>query len=132
MLERERYKFFYIDKRRNAPKSHCKTCQQEFNNKWREKNKEKWRAINKESQKRWRLKNIYKISEIELERLNKRSKGKCEICRIKKAEYIDHCHETGKVRGILCRNCNTGIGMFNDDANFLIRASKYLNKTKSQ
>ena len=41
--------------------------------------------------------------------------------------HIDHCHETGEVRGVLCQRCNQGIGLFKDDALRLQKAIRYLN-----
>lgn len=57
--------------------------------------------------------------------------GKCRICgthqsELKAALCVDHCHKTGKVRGLLCHECNTGIGKFKDDKDLLIRAIEYL------
>ncbi|ATW62459.1 endonuclease VII [Streptomyces phage WRightOn] len=46
--------------------------------------------------------------------------GECPICEEREAEVIDHCHKTGRVRGLLCRACNTMLGMIED--------SKRLNK----
>jgi hypothetical protein len=43
---------------------------------------------------------------------------------------IDHCHETGKFRGWLCINCNTGLGRFYDDPNLLNKAIQYLQKNR--
>lgn len=55
--------------------------------------------------------------------------SKCAICeKILALEnsYLDHCHETNRIRGVLCRNCNQGIGLFRDDKNLLIKAIRYL------
>ena len=58
--------------------------------------------------------------------------GTCAICnKVPDAKdrwtlQIDHCHKTGKVRGLLCVNCNTSLGKFNDDPVLLQKASKYL------
>lgn len=41
---------------------------------------------------------------------------------------IDHCHNTGQFRGWICKNCNTGLGKFLDNSQFLIRAIEYLHK----
>lgn len=38
----------------------------------------------------------------------------------------DHCHKTGEWRGLLCRNCNLGLGLFKDDVELLLRAAEYL------
>jgi hypothetical protein len=39
---------------------------------------------------------------------------------------IDHCHKTGKIRGLLCKNCNQGLGQFKDNIDLLLSAAKYL------
>ncbi len=55
--------------------------------------------------------------------------GCCTICGtvFNDANYrIDHNHETGKVRGILCTSCNTGIGLLKDSPQILLQASEYL------
>lgn len=59
--------------------------------------------------------------------------NKCEICnknvstsRVNKTACVDHCHKTNKVRGILCNNCNSGLGSFDDNIVFLKNAIKYL------
>jgi hypothetical protein len=45
-----------------------------------------------------------------------------------KALYIDHCHKTGKIRGLLCHYCNFGLGEFMDSIKLLRRAIRYLKK----
>jgi hypothetical protein len=61
--------------------------------------------------------------------------NRCAICSKKfesrKETRIDHCHTTNKVRGILCHGCNVGLGYFYDDAEKLILAAKYLDKSRA-
>lgn len=54
--------------------------------------------------------------------------GVCAICRISDGDCVDHDHLTGKVRGILCLKCNSGLGMFRDSAPILETAIGYLKK----
>lgn len=51
--------------------------------------------------------------------------GVCTICG-EPGDQVDHCHETGQVRGLLCVNCNTGLGKFKDDPDLLEFARIYL------
>jgi hypothetical protein len=53
----------------------------------------------------------------------------CEICGSAARKHIDHCHDTGRIRGILCSNCNIGVGSFDDNPDLLERAAAYLRKT---
>jgi hypothetical protein len=57
--------------------------------------------------------------------------GQCAICTkdldLEAAEtHLDHCHKTGRLRGVLCQHCNQGLGQFGDDANLLRKAAEYL------
>lgn len=60
--------------------------------------------------------------------------GKCAICagaRLSTGKFrlhIDHCHDTGIIRGLLCHNCNVGIGNLRHDENIMHRAIDYLKK----
>lgn len=63
--------------------------------------------------------------------LNLVRKTNCEICNSYLDEgekYIDHCHSSGRVRGVLCNKCNTGLGMFKDSRELLSKAITYLDK----
>lgn len=79
-----------------------------------------------------RLKKNYGISLQEWRELREQQGGKCPICGTELCSdpshktHVDHCHETGAVRGILCASCNTGLGKFNDSIGTLEAAVKYL------
>jgi len=66
--------------------------------------------------------------------LKKEQNFGCAICGIteeetKKSFCVDHDHKTGKVRGLLCNNCNHGLGLFKDNTLFLARAINYLKES---
>lgn len=59
----------------------------------------------------------------------------CEICGVQlnngrklDSRHIDHCHETGKVRGVLCASCNLGLGHFKDNTDTMKKGTKYLSE----
>ncbi len=54
----------------------------------------------------------------------------CEICGSSQDMVVDHCHESGAVRGSLCRNCNVGIGMLGDSPDRVASAAAYLARFK--
>lgn len=76
-----------------------------------------------------KLKRDFGISEADyLEMLDKQG-GVCAICKRKETgKYlaVDHDHETGVIRGLLCQKCNTGLGLLSDTLSMLERAVKYL------
>jgi len=81
------------------------------------------------SQGRTWLKYYYGISVEEYDALLARQNGKCAICREKpegQTLCVDHCHATGKIRGLLCRSCNVGLGNYRDDPRLMRAAIVYL------
>jgi hypothetical protein len=75
----------------------------------------------------------YHVAPDDYQALLNKQENRCGICESeleqeKNNTVIDHCHTSGRVRGILCRECNTGLGRFMDDENLLLKAMGYLKK----
>jgi hypothetical protein len=88
-----------------------------------------WRARNPHRVKHYDLKKMYGISLAEYEKLLADQDGGCAVCGQKDEWFnlaVDHCHGTRKVRGLLCSQCNRGIGLFRDKPDLLERAARYL------
>lgn len=101
----------------------------------------KWAKISRERAGNMRvLKESLSLRKISIEEYNKMfesQNGRCAICneietRKSRKEgnicrlTIDHCHKTDKVRGLLCHECNTGLGKFKDNIELLLNAMAYL------
>ena len=94
------------------------------------KNREKRRA-NPRVIKGYELKKAYGITIEDFESMLEKQRGRCAICERPKPGgkgdwHVDHCHDTGRVRGLLCHFCNTAIGSLNDSVDLLKRCIKYL------
>ncbi len=80
------------------------------------------------------IKKNHGVTGEEYKEMLSRQGGVCAICgkvNITKSKRlaIDHCHKTGKIRGLLCGRCNMGIGQFDDKASLLIAAAEYIRKS---
>lgn len=73
-----------------------------------------------------RIMQKYKLSVSEYLGMIKEISGICPICKKHNATVVDHCHKTGKVRGIICNHCNVALPIV-EDSEILARAIKYLN-----
>lgn len=87
------------------------------------------------------LKKMFKFSLREYEALLVSQGGKCAICEQHEtfkrkgkevAMSVDHCHVTGDIRGLLCNNCNNGLGQFKDNLEYIMKAYNYILKHKSK
>lgn len=77
----------------------------------------------------YHLRQKYGIGQDDFDRLKATQDGLCAVCRAREATQVDHDHQTGQVRGILCLHCNAGLGALRDDARLVYRAIDYLSKT---
>lgn len=113
----------------------CRACDKKARHKYREENKERFREISRRKQ----LKHRYGLSIEEYNAILKRQGGCCAVCGTDTNNYmtgntevanfaVDHCHSTGKVRGLLCNQCNRAIGMLGDTPESVLRAYEYLKK----
>lgn len=79
-----------------------------------------------------KLRSQYGISLDEYAAQLAKQEGKCALCGSTEAKgrwgvfNVDHCHETGALRGLLCNDCNTGLGKLGDTVESLARATAYL------
>ena len=87
--------------------------------------------------RRYHLQKRYGLSEEEFDRLFEVCKGRCQICRRREDElplldgkpqrlHVDHNHRTGEIRGLLCIDCNLGLGRFHDSFELLSNAMDYV------
>lgn len=90
------------------------------------------KARKSEVNREHRLRTEYGLSVAEYEKMVESQGGVCAICSKPDPKFsnlaVDHCHSTGKIRGLLCRLCNTGIGALGDNVDGLLRALDYLKK----
>ena len=96
---------------------------------YRKNNKEK---IKLNEKNKW-LKRKYGITLKERNVILKKQNNKCKICfykfnenEFKSIACVDHCHTTNKIRGLLCRTCNAGLGYFKDNIETLTKVITYL------
>ncbi|MEV5146276.1 endonuclease VII domain-containing protein [Streptomyces sp. NPDC052727] len=72
------------------------------------------------------LKRQYGLTEAERDELVTAQGGVCCICLSAPPAHVDHCHETGRVRGVLCFSCNAALGQFKDRPDVIRRAAVYV------
>lgn len=123
---------FWADRsKKHGLSSRCKTCKAELYKKYRKERgydaKMYWK--NPLAERERHLKRKYGIDQSAYDQMYADQAGKCAVCMKTqdRAFDVDHCHVTGKVRGLLCTSCNRMLGHSGDNPAHLIRAALYLN-----
>lgn len=116
------------------------------NTEWRNKDREAynkymrdWKSNNKHRTARYKLSSRYGITSEQYEEMSKSQNNKCAICGKEETAChntsrevlklaVDHCHKTGKVRELLCQDCNRGIAKFKEDPEVMWAAAEYIIK----
>jgi len=130
----------------------CKLCINTKYNAWARENKDKVQANNlkrkpsrdayynseagTKSYRRSHLKRMYGMTLEEYNIMLENQNGVCKICKLSETCYrnnflaVDHCHVTNKIRGLLCSNCNRGIGLLKENIETLNNMIEYIKNHK--
>lgn len=141
--EKSPTEFYKHIRMKSGLSSRCKPCCGIISKEWASKNKEKrikavrdFRARNPEAGRRYELKRVYGISVETYERMFREQNGGCKICGKQNLDgkrlSVDHDHNTGTIRGLLCHRCNGGLGHFFDDPYLFQSAIKYLTENSKE
>lgn len=116
----------------------------EYYREWRRKNLDKARAISrrayhKDPHKQWvrLLKKQYGLTEQDYCNMFAQQEGRCAICDLDQGAQdrklnVDHDHQTGYVRGLLCDSCNKALGLMHDSMTSFERAAQYLEQSNTR
>ena len=123
---------FYVSRTSRAKDgmvNRCKTCNRSYSRE-RYKNNPVKKDRKKYPNRKYDLKKKFGITLEQYDVMFARQDGRCAICggynKSSRRLAVDHCHETGVVRGLLCSPCNTGIGHLKDSHHILQNAIDYL------
>lgn len=137
-----RSSFCVSEQRSDGLKGWCRACSSTYGQQWNKSNPDK---ITEYAKTRWsthkahdtskRLQRLYGVSLDDYLELIKEQGNCCAICgsadpggRIENF-HIDHCHDSGQFRGLLCMRCNTALGLFKDSPEVLLQAYEYLSRS---
>ena len=119
----DKRELFYLDSTGRKTNARCKPCHKAHTLK-------RWHSMTQEEKMATRVRAMYGIEPDEYLEMCNSQQGKCAICgnepTTQRGLHLDHCHDTGQVRGLLCHGCNTGLGAFSDDPELLAKAIGYL------
>ena len=119
-----------ISKKRSSQRPESRKKRNEYLREYCKKNKDKIKNYTSRSSIEWKKRNIARRYNITIEYYNdilNKQQGRCLLCNIiPKKIVVDHCHSSGKVRGLLCNECNTAIGLFKENIEVFKKAIDYL------
>jgi hypothetical protein len=126
--------------KKSGRRGRCYACQRDYWKSWRLQNVEhvraktaQWKERNPDKVKSSQRKRFYGLTDEAFRALGEVQGWRCAICDvdITEAPCVDHDHETGAIRNLLCRRCNSGLGMFGDSSARLSAAAAYLDKWRT-
>lgn len=130
--------------RRRADRAtfYCKACNHEYDQASRERDPVKYATIRRKAAYKHLLRTKFNLTVEQYEAMVADQNGVCAICKrpqnivtkwtVRSPNLgVDHDHETGKIRGLLCNSCNSGLGNFQDDISRLTAAVEYLTRASS-
>ena len=126
LVDKSTNEFYSFGEHREYLQSYCKPCVANRTKISRRKHQAKW----SDWSYKHTLKRRYGITIDDYDAMLLAQSGGCAICGRKSSSrgrlHVDHSHEFGYVRGLLCDSCNSGIGRFKDNSELLNRAAEYL------
>lgn len=114
---------FPFDRSRNAPKRVCLDCHSAAQQAYIERNRE---AVNLRRRLAKRGITIEQFNQLLAEQ-----DGRCAVCGRERRLDIDHCHDTGAVRGLLCGPCNRALGFLDDNPALMRAAAEYIERRRA-
>jgi hypothetical protein len=121
---KERSEYYKWKSRQDGLAAYCIPCFRERNKKWKKENPEKYKSATIATSRKIK----YGISREDYAQMLVDQNNQCAICKkqIGWEAAVDHCHNTDKIRGLLCRNCNLGLGGFKDNIETIRKAISYV------
>lgn len=123
---KERSEFWKWKSREDGLAAYCKICFGNKNKKWQKDNSDKLPTLDEKRDSNRKRK--FGISGEQYDQMLVDQNNQCAICKkeIGREAAVDHCHNTNKVRGLLCRKCNLGLGGFRDNVDTIRKAIEYV------
>lgn len=137
------FRFVCVDRQKKTGIARwCCVCRRAAGRTWRRRNPAKMREYKQRyraddgAERRSHLHRYYKLSAKDYEALRGIQANRCLICHVEAEPgvrlHVDHCHDCGAVRGLLCFKCNLAIGLLRDDVGLLRDAIYYLRPHTSE